>query len=102
MEGCLGRSGMTKLGSGPSGFHPALFLLSGDTCVVTGRLYGAALWSIWGWLVVAVRVNRPGLCGYVSAMLLEVNAAHYRQTRALACAYFFFLKKQHFVTLQYP
>lgn len=35
-EGRLGRGGVTKLGSGPSGFHPALFLLSGDTCVVTG------------------------------------------------------------------
>lgn len=60
VEGRLGRGGVTKLGSGPSGFRPALLLLSGDTCVVTRPLYGAALWTIWGRLVVAVRVNRPG------------------------------------------
>ena len=71
--GRLGRGGVTKLGSGPSGFQS---LLSGDTCVVTGRLHGAALWSIWGWLVVAVRVNRSALCGYASAKLPEVDAAH--------------------------
>lgn len=76
VEGRLGRGGVTKLGSGPLGLHPALFLLSGDTCVVTRRLYGAALWFIWGWLVVAVRVNGPGLCAYVSAILLEVDAPH--------------------------
>lgn len=63
----LGHSGVTALGSAPAGVRPALFLLSDDTCIVTGWLYVAALWAIWGWLVVAVRVNRPGLCGYVTA-----------------------------------
>ncbi len=76
MEGRLDRGGVTKLGSGPSGFRPARFLLSDDTCVVTGQLYGAALWTIWGRLLVAVRVNRPGVCGYVTATLPEVDAAH--------------------------
>lgn len=69
VEGRLDHGGVTKLGSGPSGFCLALFLLSGDTCVVTGQLYGAALWTIWRWLVVAVRVNRQGLCGYITATL---------------------------------
>lgn len=74
--GRLGRGGVTKSGSGPSGFRPVLFLLSGDTYVVTGPLFGAVLRSMWGRLVVAVRVNRPGVCGDVTAMLPEVDAAH--------------------------
>lgn len=42
VKGRLGHGGVTKLGSGPSGiFIPALFSLSGDTCVVTGPPYTA-------------------------------------------------------------
>lgn len=67
VAGRLGHSGVTTLRSAPAGLRLALFLLSGDTCIVTGWLYAAALWTIWGWLVVAVRVNRPGLCVYVTA-----------------------------------
>lgn len=71
VEGHLGRGGVTKLGSGPSGFQG---LLSGDTCVVTGRPHGAALWAYQG--VACCRLwglPGPALCGYACATLREVD-----------------------------
>lgn len=101
-RGRLGRGGVTKLGSGPSRFSPGA-LLAERWHMCCDR--EAALWTIWGRLVVAVRVHGPGLCVSTSLpMLPEVDMPHIKDKqghRVCLCTKKKRRKSPHIVRWQY-
>lgn len=88
LESCLYRGGVTKSGPGPSGFSSVH-----SSWAVTHMLWqghcSALRWELHrGVDLVSARVNRPGVCEYITATLPDVGSARERPGHIFFCVHY--------------